>query len=568
MSRIHGKHRLTGLDPNGGLASGAWLRDRGCIHFAMKGGVREVELQFHHAGACESKAHSRWMRRPLSVRVRLNGGRWKTFPLEDGGHPWLFHWVSDGVPASALSGTDAREHRIELVMGGVAVANFFAWMGRRFAKARFLPSSWIAWLQPFRRQSAQREWLLREVRVNGESLLRFTQSQHLFQQDFLLRHSLNGVNVLGWLHGYLGVGESARACARAAQAAGFEVDALSMRLPLNGAQHEGLWPAERLAKTGRHAVSIAHVDAPQSLDLLRLHPREMGRDHYRIGYWAWELPEFPDHWICHASVFHEIWCPSEFCRKAMAAKLPVPVLTMPHAIEPLRIDASLQECRRRFGLPEDAYLFLFSFDFNSYAPRKNPEGVVEAFEHAMRADPAFGRRCGLVIKAHGVGYDPAHREKLALLRARIPNLHLVDEALDRSDLTRLQMACDAFVSLHRSEGFGLGVAEMMALGKAVISTDWSATAEFLDASCGCPVPYVLKELQEAVGPYPQGQYWAEADTAAAADWMLRLSADPDLGLRLGEAAAQRMRFNFSSRAIGLRYAERLKSIALFEKVLQ
>jgi glycosyltransferase involved in cell wall biosynthesis len=119
------------------------------------------------------------------------------------------------------------------------------------------------------------------------------------------------------------------------------------------------------------------------------------------------------------------------------------------------------------------------------------------------------------------------------------------------------------VSLHRSEGFGLAIAESMALGKPVISTDWSATAEFVNHDNGCPVPAKLIALDQNHGPYAKGSTWAEPDVRHAAEWMKRLAADPGLGARLGAAARTTIETRFAPSVIGARYRKRLESIATF-----
>ena len=66
-------------------------------------------------------------------------------------------------------------------------------------------------------------------------------------------------------------------------------------------------------------------------------------------------------------------------------------------------------------------------------------------------------------------------------------------------------SCDAYVSLHRSEGIGLTIAEAMGLGKPVIATGWSGNTDFMDVSNAFPVGYRLVEIEENVGPYHGGR---------------------------------------------------------------
>ncbi|OYU98574.1 MAG: glycosyl transferase family 1, partial [Verrucomicrobiales bacterium VVV1] len=124
-------------------------------------------------------------------------------------------------------------------------------------------------------------------------------------------------------------------------------------------------------------------------------------------------------------------------------------------------------------------------------------------------------------------------------------------------------ACDVCVSRHRSEGFGLAVAECMALGKPVIATDWSATAEFVTADNGCPVRAPLITLTENYGPYAKGSTWADPDPAHAAEWMKKLFADRALAARLGARARATIEARFAPAVIGARYRRRLEAIATF-----
>jgi len=254
--------------------------------------------------------------------------------------------------------------------------------------------------------------------------------------------------------------------------------------------------------------------------------------------------------------FDEIWSPSDFAREAIAMKSPLPVLTMPHAIAFARPTGDF---RARFGLPPDQFLFLFLFDLNSTTARKNPAAALAAF----RASGLAGHGAALVIKVQNAAANP---EDFAALRAAVqdlPGTVLIDGTLSREEIYQLESACDCFVSLHRAEGFGLAVAECMYLGKPVISTDWSATAEFLDASNGCPVRATIVAIEKNQGPYGRGQSWAEPDIAHAADYMRRLFADRTLAATLGAAAKQTIETRFSPAAIGARYRQRLESIATF-----
>jgi glycosyltransferase involved in cell wall biosynthesis len=188
---------------------------------------------------------------------------------------------------------------------------------------------------------------------------------------------------------------------------------------------------------------------------------------------------------------------------------------------------------------------------------QEPAGVIEAFRKSGLARGS----ASLVVKVHNADMNPADFAALAEAVSDLPGTVIISETLSRTNVYALEAACDCFVSLHRSEGFGLAVAECMYLGKPVISTDWSATAEYLDHQNGYPVRCELVKLTENHGPYTKGSSWAEPDTGHAAELMQRIVSDPAGAARIGAAARRTMEERFSPAVIGARYKRRLEALA-------
>jgi glycosyltransferase involved in cell wall biosynthesis len=315
----------------------------------------------------------------------------------------------------------------------------------------------------------------------------------------------------------------------------------------------------RLQETNPHEVNIFHLDPPASRDIDHHHGRGFRANKYNIAYFAWELPEFPDAWLASLDYYDEVWCPSDFTARAIAEKSPIPVLTMPHAIAFARPPGTPAEMRAKFRLPAEPFLFLTLFDLNSYSARKNPRGAIEAF----RLTGLAGQGAALVIKVQNIAGNEADFSALQQSVRDLPGTVLLTDTLSRADIYALEAAADCFVSLHRSEGFGLAIAESMYLGKPVVVTDWSATAEYVDQTNGCPVRAHLVTLEQNHGPYAKGSTWAEPDTAHAAECMRRLFHDGVLAARLGAAGRATIETRFSPNAIGGRYRRRLEMIAAF-----
>jgi glycosyltransferase involved in cell wall biosynthesis len=140
------------------------------------------------------------------------------------------------------------------------------------------------------------------------------------------------------------------------------------------------------------------------------------------------------------------------------------------------------------------------------------------------------------------------------------NIVVIDRLLDRDELTSLIDACDCFVSLHRSEGFGLGPAEAMSLGKPAIMTNWSGNTDYMTSDNCVAIDYQLVALGRDYGPYKANQHWAEPDLEQAAHWMKKLVAEPELAKQIGLRGQQTIESQFSPDVVGKIIQARLEQI--------
>ena len=367
-----------------------------------------------------------------------------------------------------------------------------------------------------------------------------------------LRGSEYGVNIIGYLRSEAGVGQSGRLCAASATAAGLNTSLVDFS-PFSPSRAKDFTFKRMLSKKHPHPFNIFHVNADQMPIAHNYLGEAFFAGHYNIGYWHWELPAFPKEWLDNYNYVDEVWVPTQFVFDALNATARKPVVRIPHGIA---FTPSPTASRRQFGLPEDRFLFLMMYDMFSRQARKNPESVIRAFAKAFRDSAPVG----LVIKVMNAD---KHRREYAALRqmlAEIPHAIVLDKTLSRQEVYDLESVCDSFVSLHRSEGFGLGLAESMYLGKPVIGTNWSGNVDFMDAANSCPVDYELVEIAEDHGPYKHGQVWAEPDVDHAAWYMRKLVEDRAFRQRIASAGQATIRRDFSPAAVGRQYVERLEAI--------
>lgn len=275
-----------------------------------------------------------------------------------------------------------------------------------------------------------------------------------------------------------------------------------------------------------------------------------------VIYPAWELPNYPTKWAMALEQFDEVWAPSQFIADSILGRVSIPVIHMPLACE---TKVRTFHGRRHFDIPESAFAFLFTFDFTSFISRKNPFAVIDAF---AKAYASFGEpdAC-LVLKLNRGALAIADYERfLNQLGQRRERIILIDATLSNDEIKSLARCCDAFVSLHRSEGFGRGISEAMCLGKPVIVTAWSGNMDFTQADVSCLVDYRLVPVGENEYLCGDGQVWAEPDVDQAADFMLQLIRDRSWAAELGARASRHMRVNYSYRARGLSYLSRIMEL--------
>jgi glycosyltransferase involved in cell wall biosynthesis len=255
---------------------------------------------------------------------------------------------------------------------------------------------------------------------------------------------------------------------------------------------------------------------------------------YVITFWNWELPVLPSIWFPGFRFAHRIWASSSFVAGAIRPHTRLPVEVVSYPVPPPQ-PSGLR--RADFGLPDEAFIALSTFDASSSVERKNPIAAIRAHRSAFGEDP--GRI--LVLKTYNtIAGGEAWRQVLGAA-AGLTNIRIMDAEMTRPDLWALARCANVFVSLHRAEGVGLALAEAMSLGIPVIATGWSGNMDFMDGTNSFLVGYTLTSAKDEKGIYSvPGAMWAEPDVNDAATALRLVAEHPDRArevARLGQARA-------------------------------
>ncbi len=357
-----------------------------------------------------------------------------------------------------------------------------------------------------------------------------------------------GVNVVGYLRSELGVGELAREVIAALDAC--DVPTLPIAIPNELVRQGHHFACSRIGRPV-FAINLICLNA-NALPWFAATAPDFFPGRYSIGWWSWETSRFPAEWLGAFDPLDEVWVGSAFTAKALSPRSPIPVANVR---QPIVLPAQVRANRSAFALNPDEFIFLFVFDYHSICRRKNPLGLIEAFVAAF--PPGSGAT--LIVKSINGSLHPAAHHAVLAAAAVHPDIRVLDEYLSPGDKNELIASCDCYVSLHRSEGFGITMAEAMWLAKPVIATGYSGNTEYMTPSNSYPVDYTLMPVGAGAHPYPAHHEWAEPNLEHAAALMRTVFDNRDQALTLGLRAAADMHRRHSPAAAGAEIAARLEA---------
>lgn len=320
----------------------------------------------------------------------------------------------------------------------------------------------------------------------------------------------NGVNVLGYLSAKTGLGEDCRMIMRVLSHANIPYHVVDLEhLKLNGGINLP------------YKVNLFTVPATDHFKKLMFLGPEVLRNKINIGAWQWELSSWPKAYEEFFKVVDEVWTISSYVRGVIGKDSTVPVVTAPLAVEVPNID--IVEAKKLFNVDPDVFTFLVMFDGKSSIYRKNPIAAVKAFYKAFSRENASVQ---LIIKCMSISEKhPLWREIQDLILGDT-RVRVINESLPDKERFKLIASCDAFVSPHRSEGFGRIIAEAMLYEKPVIVTGYSGNLDFTNEENSYVVEGTCVPLREGEYLNYTNQKWFNPDIDCLAFKMAECFDDP------------------------------------------
>lgn len=380
---------------------------------------------------------------------------------------------------------------------------------------------------------------------------------------FSLEEEGYDIQVIGPFEKSSGLGQATRLSAEILERAGYKV--YRVDFDLDNPAPEGFNKTSKISKLPKKAkINLIHLNA-ESIPLAIAYMPDVFTNAYNIGYFFWELDSPAKCHYLGMELVDEIWVASEYGVKQYQPFTDKPVYKAGMAYEDVKT-VSKEEAKKfllnRYGIPEDKFVFLATFDSFSFIQRKNPLGVIKAFKKAFpNKDDVV-----LVLKTHNRHrvFDPAQIKIWNAVDRYVSEdkrIILINETLTYEDLMKLKKGADCYVSLHRSEGWGFGIVEAMNLGVPVIATAYSANLEVCNEENSWLVDYeeTFLNQDDYIFVIP-GQKWAEPKIESAAGAMREVYENKELREQKAKKAQEFLRKNFSIDAIAKRYKRRIEEI--------
>lgn len=352
-----------------------------------------------------------------------------------------------------------------------------------------------------------------------------------------------GINIIGYLKGEFGIGEAARLNIKACNAVG---------LPVSLINYEAITVHRNEDKTFTNFSD----DFLYPINLIQISPSEVEnfmldkiasnlKGKYNILYLAWESEYFPNQYIKSIGYFDEIWVPSKFCQDIISRVCNVPVINIPHPIE-INLAPSTDDDAVNF-YDNSKFNFLFIFDYNSTLERKNSLNLIDAFQKAFDKN---NDKYVLTIKTSSSKNFISEKMQLIKKIGDFTTIKIVEKIFDKNSLDTIINNCDCYVSLHRSEGFGLTMAEAMFLNKPVIATGYSGNTEFMDFQNSFLVNYNKTTAGENLINYDKKTIWSDPDVNHASQLMQYVVNNKKQTSEIAIKGCLTIHDNFSLKSIG------------------
>ncbi|MBB6332004.1 glycosyltransferase involved in cell wall biosynthesis [Chryseobacterium sediminis] len=372
-----------------------------------------------------------------------------------------------------------------------------------------------------------------------------------------------GINVFGFINGEFGIAEATRLNCKAMQRAGIPLNLMNYDVRTNHDNNDQTFT--KFSDKADHPINLVQVSASVSemSNFFEYFDYSFFERKYNILYMAWESETIPEDYLLNINLFDEVWTPSEYCKKCIEKYIASPVKVIPHPIDINLKPTEDSEALNFYNT--DFFNFLFIFDYNSSIQRKNVLNLIKVFRETFdgKDNKAF-----LTIKTSKSDKFSLEKQQIKEAIGDSVKIKVVEKIFDKNALNYVISTCDSYISLHRSEGFGLTMAEAMYFGKPVIATGYSGNLQFMNAENSFlvnaeKVSYGSDDLN-----YDSNTIWSEPSLEEASIYLKKIYEGGDDVKAASDNARKTITSDFSLEGVGKLIRERSEELISEGKILQ
>jgi len=372
-----------------------------------------------------------------------------------------------------------------------------------------------------------------------------------------------GINVFGFITGEFGIAEATRLNCKAIQAAGLPLSILNYDVKTNH-------------NTNDHTFKEFSEDAPHPINLVQVSPStteivhffeyfdsSLFKEKYNILYVAWESETLPGDYIVNINLFDEVWTPSEYCKTCLEKFIALPIKVIPHPID-IELKPTYDTDAEHF-YNKEMFNFLFIFDYNSSIERKNVINLIQTFRSTFEG---WDNNAFLTIKTSKSEKFSAEKDQIIQAVGDSGKIKIVEKIFAKNVLNYIISRCDSYISLHRSEGFGLTMAEAMYFGKPTIGTGYSGNLQFMNDENS----FLVKAQKVSYGSddlnYNSETIWSEPSLDEASEYLKKIYSGGEAVKKQADQGQATIRNHFSLAGIGSMIKKRCEEIIEDKKIVQ
>ncbi|MCL6220974.1 glycosyltransferase family 4 protein [Zunongwangia pacifica] len=345
---------------------------------------------------------------------------------------------------------------------------------------------------------------------------------------------MKGINVIGHVNGNFGLGKALRLNIKALE---------QTNIPFK------VYDYKTIAKSNMNELAyecnLFQISLHEVNEVVHSVPFDFFQNKYNLLYLVWESEIVPEKYHSTINLFDEIWTASGYCKSIFSKFFLGEITVVPHPIEVITRNEFNKNELSIYN--EEKFSFLFVFDFNSSALRKNPYFLIEVFKKASKL---VNHQIELVLKTSNSHHHKKDYQRLMELIEDSENIKIIDEYIDRKELEKLIQECDCYISLHHAEGFGLTLAEAMAYGKPVIATNYSGNTEFMTSSNSFLVETIVKTNDIIDNHFDQSTIWGNPLQENSVNCIVEVFSNPQLAFQKGKIAKQDIAKHLSYENVG------------------